>query len=77
MHTQNSLVKFYQFVLKILSGNEILMNGRNDGQPKSSKAPFYQSGPIIRALSTNFLTPPPVNVLIYLYQIPYVDLTIF
>ena len=45
MHMQN-LVKFYKFVLKILSGNEIMMDGLNDGpndgQPKSSTAPHFQ-----------------------------------
>ena len=49
-----NLVKFYQFVLKILSGNENLtdrgMDERNDGQPKSSIAPLFQS----RAINTVF-----------------------
>ena len=39
MHIQN-LVKFYQFVLKIMSRNKILMDGMMDWQPKSSIAPF-------------------------------------
>ena len=43
MHTQN-LVKFHQFVLKILSGNEIMTDRWNDGQPKSSIAPFFKTG---------------------------------
>ena len=44
------LVKFYQYVLKILRGNEImtdgLMDGQNDGQPKSSIPPptFFKTG---------------------------------
>ena len=46
MHTQN-LVKFYQFFLKILSGNEVMTAGRIDRQPKSSIAPLLQSGAII------------------------------
>ena len=48
MHIQ-SLVKFYQFVLKILSGSEIMTDGRNDGLPKSTIAPLFQSGAIKHA----------------------------
>ena len=39
MHTQN-LVKFYLFVLNILSGKKIMMDGQNDGQPKPSIDPL-------------------------------------
>ena len=45
MHIQN-MVKFYQFVLKILSGNENLTDGRNDRESKSSIVPLFQSGAI-------------------------------
>ena len=40
MHIQN-LVKFYKDVLKILSINEIMTEGRNDRQPKSNIAPHF------------------------------------
>ena len=53
MHIIHSSVKFYQFVLKILSGfNEIMayrrMDQWNEGQPKSST---FQSGAIIKLLN--------------------------
>ena len=38
MHTQN-LVKFYQFVLKILSGNEIMMDGQTDSKMTDNPNP--------------------------------------
>ena len=63
MHIQN-LVKFYHFVLKILSRNEIVMDRWIDGQPKSSTAPLFQSGAIIMHGSNYFArtpTPPPPN----------------
>ena len=33
-----------KFCFKILSGNEIMMDGQNGGQPKSSTAPFFKAG---------------------------------
>ena len=39
----------HSFVLKILSGNEIMTNGQNDGQPKSSSH-LFQSGAIMSTL---------------------------
>ena len=34
-----NLVRFYKVFLKILSGNKIMMDGQNDRQPKSNRAP--------------------------------------
>ena len=46
MHTQN-LVKFYQFVLKILSWFEIMMDGQNDGMNDNPNTvyppPFFKA----------------------------------
>ena len=46
------LVESYQFVLKILTRNEIMTEGwnDNDGQPKSSIVPLFQSGAIITSI---------------------------
>ena len=48
MHIQN-LVRFYKVFLKILSGNKIMMDGRNNRQPKSNLAPTFSPGAIIIA----------------------------
>ena len=46
-----NLVRFCQFVLKILSGNQIFTESRKDGktegQGESSIAPLFQSGAIM------------------------------
>ena len=46
-----NVVRFCQFVLKILSGNQIFTESRKDemteGQGESSIAPLFQSGAII------------------------------
>ena len=55
MHVQN-LIKFYKTVLKILSGNEIMRDGRNDSQPKSNITPTFSKGAInMRGWVTHFL----------------------
>ena len=47
-NNQYQCIYSINFVLKILSGNKLMTNGmtvgRNDGQPKSSIAPLFQSG---------------------------------
>ena len=56
MHIQD-LVKFYPFVLKILSRNEIMMDGQMDlWNDRSSTAPLFQS----RA----------INITLFFWQIP-------
>ena len=40
--------KILSIVLKILSGNEIMTDRRNDGRPKSSIVPLFQIRAIIK-----------------------------
>ena len=50
MHIQN-LVKFYQCVLKILSEDQIMMDGLTDGQTKRSSIALFEL--VLKILSGN------------------------